>query len=300
MARTAGVIVTILAVMLSVSCAFAQAEGAGQPLRIIVFGAHPDDCELEAGGVAAKWSGLGHQVKFVSVTNGDIGHYEMAGGPLAQRRAAEVQEAAKVLGITTQVLDHHDGELEPTLAIRKELIRLVREWKADVVIAPRPNDYHPDHRYTSVLVQDGAYMVAVPYMCPDTPALDKNPVYLYTEDNFKKPYPFQADIMVDIGDAAEKKFEALSKITSQFLEWLPWMAKMREAVPKEPEKAKQFMVEMFRSRMKLRPDADKTALVKRYGQERADKVEYVESFEICEYGKQPSEEEIRALFPFFE
>jgi len=294
------IMITLLVLLAGTAGAYAQANNpAASLLRIIVFGAHPDDCELKVGGVAAKWAALGHQVKFVSVTNGDIGHYEMAGGPLAQRRTAEVQEAAKVLGITTQVLDHHDGELEPTLEIRKELIRLVREWKADVVIAPRPNDYHPDHRYTSILVQDGAYMVAVPYICPDTPPLDRNPVYLYMEDRFQKPYPFQADIMVDIADVADKKFEALSRMPSQFLEWLPWMAKMREMVPKDPEKAKQFMLEMFKARMKRLAEGDMSALLKRYGQERADKIEYIEAFEICEYGRQPSEEEIKRLFPFF-
>ena len=294
------IMITLLVLLAGTAGAYAQANNPPtSPLRIIVFGAHPDDCELKVGGVAAKWAVQGHQVKFVSVTNGDIGHYAMAGGPLAQRRTAEVHEAAKVLGVTTEVLDHHDGELEPTLEIRKELIRLVREWKADVVIAPRPNDYHPDHRYTSILVQDGAYMVAVPYICPDTPPLDRNPVYLYMEDGFQKPYPFEADIMVDVGDAADKKFEALSKIPSQFLEWLPWMAKMREMVPKEPDKAKQFMLEMFKARMKRSPEKDNAALVKRYGQDRAAKIEYVESFEICEYGRQPSEEEIRRLFPFF-
>ncbi|MBE3040891.1 MAG: PIG-L family deacetylase [Chloroflexi bacterium] len=299
MARTAVVMATVMLIVFSATGGAAEPSSAGKPLRIIAFGAHPDDCELKVGGTAAKWAALGHQVKFVSVTNGDIGHYAMAGGPLAQRRTAEVQDAAKVLGVTTQVLDHHDGELEPTLEIRKELIRLVREWKADVVIAPRPNDYHPDHRYTSILVQDGAYMVAVPYICPDTPPLEKNPVYLYTEDSFQKPYPFEADIMVDVGDTADKKFEALSKIQSQFLEWLPWMAKMQQMVPKEPEKAKQFMLEMFKARMKRSPEKDNAALVKRYGQEQAGKIEYVESFEICEYGSQPDEDEIRALFPFF-
>src|SRR4051812_28775834 len=52
-------------------------------LRIIAFGAHPDDCELKVGGAAAKWAALGHHVKLVSVTNGDIGHWRQAGGPLA-------------------------------------------------------------------------------------------------------------------------------------------------------------------------------------------------------------------------
>src|SRR6516165_9694098 len=80
-------------------------------LRIIAFGAHPDDCELRAAGVAARWSALGHHVKFVSVTNGDIGHWRSAGGPLALRRTAEVNKCANILNIHTQVLDIHDGEL---------------------------------------------------------------------------------------------------------------------------------------------------------------------------------------------
>src|SRR5437660_6889169 len=131
-------------------------------LRIICFGAHPDDCELAAGGVGALWAAQGHHVKFVSVTNGDIGHWGMAGGPLARRRTDEVQRAAKILGIHTQVLDIHDGELMPTLDNRRTLTRLIREWKADIVLAHRPNDYHPDHRYTGILVQDAAFMVTVP------------------------------------------------------------------------------------------------------------------------------------------
>jgi N-acetylglucosamine malate deacetylase 1 len=141
-------------------------------LRIIAFGAHPDDCELKAGGVAAKWAARGHHVKFVSVTNGDIGHWKMAGGPLARRRTEEVKKAARILKIHTQVLDIHDGELEPTLENRRTITRLIRQWKADIVLAHRPNDYHPDHRYTGVLVQDAAYMVTVPFFCPDVPYLE--------------------------------------------------------------------------------------------------------------------------------
>ena len=147
-------------------------------VRVIVFGAHPDDCEIRAGGAAVLWSKAGHHVKFVSVTNGDIGHWQMAGGPLAKRRNAEVQEAAAILGTTTEVLDIHDGELMPTLENRRTFTRLIRGWDADVVIGHRPNDYHPDHRYTGVLMQDCAYMVAVPFFCPDAPPLDHNPVFL--------------------------------------------------------------------------------------------------------------------------
>jgi PAS domain-containing protein len=124
---------------------------------------HPEDCEIQAGGVAAMWAAKGHKVKLVSVTNGDIGHWREAGGPLARRRTAEVARASEILGTTSQVLDNHDGELEPTLENRRKITRLIREWNADIVMSPRPDDYHPDHRYTAVLVQDAAYMVTVPF-----------------------------------------------------------------------------------------------------------------------------------------
>ena len=278
------------------------AEGGladAKTLRIIVFGAHPDDCELKAGGVATKWAALGHKVKFVSVTNGDIGHHEMAGGPLAQRRTEEVTEAATILGIETEVLDHHDGELMPTLSIRKELIRLVREWKADLVISPRPNDYHPDHRYTAILVQDGAYMVTVPFMCPDTEPLQANPVYMYTWDRFQKPNPFQPDVVVAIDDVIERKLEALSAMPSQFAEWLPWHAHNLDEVPKDPAAARKWIVEACRAWMKGPALRCREELVEWYGAEKADTVEYAEAFELCEYGRQATEEELRALFPFF-
>src|SRR5437762_5092560 len=127
-----------------------------QPVRVIAFGAHPDDCDLGAGGIAAKYAALGHKVKFVSLTNGDAGHQSQHGEELAKRRRAEAQEAARRIGIEYEVLDNHDGKLLPTLEVREQVIREIRQWKADIVIAPRPNDYHPDHRYTGVLVQDAS------------------------------------------------------------------------------------------------------------------------------------------------
>jgi N-acetylglucosamine malate deacetylase 1 len=147
----------------------AQSGGKAEPptndgkLRIIVFGAHPDDCELSAGGTGAKWAAKGHHVKFVACTNGDIGHWNMAGGPLARRRLAEVRRCGEILGNHPQVLDIHDGELEPTMDNRRTICRLIRDWQADVVISHRPNDYHPDHRCVGQLVMDAAYMVTVPF-----------------------------------------------------------------------------------------------------------------------------------------
>src|SRR5262249_24935848 len=128
------------------------------------------------------------------------------------------EQAAKILGITTEVLDIHDGELLPTIENRRTITRLIREWKADIVMSDRPNDYHPDHRYTGVLVQDSAFMVTVPFFCPDVPALKNNPVFLFYPDVFQKPNPFQPDIAVSIDSAIEKKLDALAALESQFYE----------------------------------------------------------------------------------
>jgi LmbE family N-acetylglucosaminyl deacetylase len=283
-----------------------QAQTAGSAaedgkLRIICFGAHPDDCEIRAAGVGAKWAALGHHVKFVSVTNGDVGHWGEAGGPLAQRRTGEVMESAKILGITAEVLDNHDGELMPTLENRKTITRLIRQWKADVVMSHRPNDYHPDHRNTGVLVQDAAYMVTVPFFCPDTPHLTTNPVFLYYDDRFMKPNPFSADIAVGIDDVIEKKLASMAALESQFYEG--GCNGGPELVP-DPGNAqavglrKEQVRQRFSDRFSGLADRYRTDLIVWYGEEEARKIRFAEVFEICEYGRRPSGDEIRRLFPF--
>jgi N-acetylglucosamine malate deacetylase 1 len=272
-------------------------------LRIIVFGAHPDDAELKAGGTAIKFAKLGHEVKMVSVTNGDIGHWKEAGGPLAKRRLAEVQKADKILGVACEVLDIHDGELEPNLENRKKITRLIREWKADIVIAHRPWDYHPDHRYVGVLVQDAAYMVAVPHFCPDSPPLKGNPVFLYASDNFQKPYRFKADIVVALVDVIETKFDALHELESQVFEGGALGSEEQfRLVPKgDAERRKWFREQHYWSKR----DADvankyREELVAFYGPEKGKKVKYAEAFEVCEYGRQVNTAQIKKLFPFYE
>ncbi len=271
-------------------------------LRIIAFGAHPDDCELKAGGVAAKWSALGHKVKFVSVTNGDIGHWGMAGGPLARRRTEEVMETAKILGITAEVLDIHDGELLPTLENRKLITKLIREWKADLVFSHRPNDYHPDHRNVGVLVQDAAYMVTVPHFCPDIPYLEKNPIFYYYEDRFQKPNRFTPDVVVDIDDVIEKKLAAVEALHSQFFEG---GANGGPQLVPDPSNAaavaarKKEVREFFAGRFASTAGRFGQQLTAAYGAEKAKGVKHAEAFELCEYGRAPSREEMKKLFPFF-
>jgi LmbE family N-acetylglucosaminyl deacetylase len=284
----------------AIACGLFSRPAMGQEpkiLRVIVFGAHPDDCEIRCGGIAMLWSERGDLVKFVSTTNGDIGHWGMAGGALANRRNAEVQAAAGVLGITSEVLDIHDGELMPTLENRKTFTRLIREWEADIVIGHRPNDYHPDHRYTGVLMQDSAYMVAVPFFCPDVPPLQKNPIFLYSYDRFQKPNPFQADIVVSIDSVIDKKVEALALIESQFVEGGATGSPAQAPKTEEERQAKREQVkESFKRRFASVANDCREKLIELYGEEAGKNVKYAEAFEICEYGRRPSKEEILKLF----
>jgi LmbE family N-acetylglucosaminyl deacetylase len=273
----------------------AQSPAAPAPLNIIAFGAHPDDCDIRAGGTAAKWVAAGHRVRFVSVTNGDAGHQSQGGGALGARRRAEAQEAGRRLGVDYVVLDNHDGELMPTLQVREQIIRLIRQWKADLVLGPRPHDYHPDHRYTGILLQDAAFMVTVPNVAPDTPALRQNPVFMYFEDNFQKPNPFTPDVAVSIDDTFPKKIDAIDAHVSQMYEWLPWLNGRLDQVPKDPIERKAWTAKQRWGRIS---DAVRAALVKVYGPDAGAKVEHAEAFEICEYGRRPDAAEVKRLFPF--
>jgi LmbE family N-acetylglucosaminyl deacetylase len=273
-------------------------------LRIICFGAHPDDAEFQAGGVAALWAAQGHHVKFVSTTNGDAGHWELGGATLARKRYAEVRRAAEVLGIDdSEVLENHDGELMPSLENRKHVIRLIRQWQADIVMSHRPWDYHPDHRSTGVLVQDAAFNVTIPTYSPNTPRLQKNPVFLFFHDRFKKPYPFQADIIVAIDEVFDKKVEAVLALESQLFETVynadeVTRQKRLAEMPRDAAGRRELARQRFVERNGRIAEQYRLDLVKWYGTEKGRQVKYAEAFEICEYGHQPTADEIKRLFPF--
>ncbi|MFV0248502.1 MAG: PIG-L deacetylase family protein [Tenacibaculum sp.] len=266
-------------------------------LNIIAIGAHPDDCDSKFGGTATLYAKMGHNVKFLSLTNGDAGHQSMGGGPLAKRRRKESEQAANTMGIAAyEVLDFHDGELFPTLNVRLEVIRRIRQWNADIVLGLRPYDYHPDHRNAGSVVQDAAYMNIVPNIAPDTEPLKKNPVFLYMSDPFEKPYPFKKDIAVIIDDVIDIKVRALGAHKSQMFEWLPWTQGIDlSAIPKGEKERLAWLKGKWMSK---KPDSSTLEVVKKwYPEVDISKVTQVELFEICEYGKQPTEEQIKKLFP---
>jgi LmbE family N-acetylglucosaminyl deacetylase len=265
-------------------------------LRLMVFGAHPDDCDLGAGGLAILYAKLGHQVRFISVTNGDAGHHEIGGVALARRRRAETQAAAAVAGIEYEVLDNHDGELEPTLENRRKVIRLIRRFAPDLVLTHRPWDYHPDHRYTSVLVQDACFLVTVPNVCTDTEILPRPPVVAYLSDGFQRPYPFQADVTVDIDAVVERKLDMIHCHASQFYEWLPFNSGRPHEVPAGEAERREWLGHRLQ-RFVAAADRFRDLLVARYGEERGRAIKHAEAFEACEYGSPLTAESAARLFP---
>lgn len=269
-------------------------KAQSEKLNIVVLGAHPDDADYKMGGTAILYAESGHNVLFVSMTNGNAGHYKLKGKKLAKIRKKEAFEAGKRMDITYLVLDNPDGKLMPTLENRNELIKIIRKWNADIVIGHRPNDYHPDHRNASVLMQDAAFMVIVPNIVPGVPPLKKNPVFLYMEDTFQKPQPFRPDICIDISGSYTKKIYAMAAHESQYFEWLPWTIRSLEQVPESEEDRLNWLSE---KRKPIITEEEKNCLIKWYGKEQGTKITLAESFEICEYGRHPSLEEIIQLFP---
>ena len=270
-------------------------------LNIIAIGAHPDDCDSKFGGTAALFAKMGHNVKFLALTSGDAGHQSEGGGALGKRRREEAKNAGKALGIAEyQTLDNHDGELLPSLQVRHDVIRAIRQWDADIVLGLRPNDYHPDHRNAGKVVIDASYMVIVPNVCPDTPPLNKNPLFLFMQDRFQRPYKHQPDVVVSIDESIELKIDGLHAHTSQMYEWLPWTNGGDASVAKIPtsnKERREWLANKTKNRSSTISSEKMASLVKWYGKDIAEKVKYVESFEVAEYGMQPTDKDLRMFFP---
>jgi len=265
-------------------------------LHIIIIGAHPDDPD-EVGGTAYKWAQAGHDVLMVSLTNGDAGHQSLSSEELAKVRREEARRAGEVIGVRYITLDNHDGQLMPTYENRLQVIKLIREQKADLVIFPRPYDYHPDHRYCGTLVLDAAYMVTVPKILPEVPFLEKNPVFLYTYDHFVHPEPFMADVVVDIDDVMEKKIDMYHQHTSQMYEWLPFNRGQLDQVPATEKERRIWLGKTWGQRSNAEPFRAK--LIELYGKEKGSKIKSCEAFQDSGYGTRLTEKNIKYYFPFY-
>ena len=268
-------------------------------MNIVCIGAHPDDSEVFAGGVMTLFARGGHNVLAVSLTNGDIGHQDMGGGILAQRREEESRTAACIGGYKSMTLDNHDGELIPDLHLRKTVTRIIREHKADIVFTHRPNDYHPDHRYASLVVQDAAFMVTVPQFCPDTEVLHSNPLFLYFFDSFTFPVPFRSDVVVAVDEVMEMKWKLLNAIPSQFYEWLPWLDNALDQVPPVSDTIARFTwLKKYYSPQLEMPVAQCASSLSEWCGEKAQNVQFAEMFQVCEYGARLDQDRLKQIFTF--
>jgi N-acetylglucosamine malate deacetylase 1 len=266
--------------------------------RLLCIGAHPDDCEIQASGLAALWTGRGGSARFISMTDGSAGHQELGGAQLANIRRGEARAGAAAVGADSVVFDNLDSSLLPTLENRHRVIQAVREYQPDVIATHRTNDYHPDHRYTGVTVQDACYMVMVPNALPRCPVPDHEPVVIFMSDKFTKPRPIEPDLVFDIGSVIEKKLDSITSHVSQITEWLPWIEGYAHEVPEDESERRTY----FRDRAAQKPadqaDRFRDALVAKYGEPRGRQVRYAEAYEVSEYGAPLTEELSGALFPF--
>ncbi len=270
--------------------------GVGEK-TILCIGAHPDDCEFSCSGTAAAWAKSGNRVVFVSVTDGRSGHQSSAGVEIVSRRRKEAGRAAAVIGAESRVLRFEDGSLEPSFENRLEIIRVVREVAPDVIITNRPNDYHPDHRYTAQLVQDSAYMLMVPNILPGIKPLPYNPIILYWADAFTYPKPFRPDVVVDIDSVLEEKLRMLACHESQMYEWLPFVSKYPDPVPEGMADRTVWLRKFYLNWHKASVATTyRRELCERYGETAGHAVEQAEAFEVCEYGTVPDDASLRVLF----
>ena len=274
-------------------------------MRVLMIGAHQDDNEFRRGGFASKLRKNGHDVRFLSLCNGGGGHHILTPKETVAARAKESAKVAEILDIEYDIWsDMDDCNLIADLATRKRLIRYIRNYNPDIIISHRTNDYHADHRAAGQLVQDASYLLTVPHECDDVPAMRFMSIIMYDEDNFANP-KFRADLVVDIDSEIDTKLQIAHVNTSQVYEWLPYTK--GEEVPEGEKERFEWLKGMeitadttdeeilaaprgYMPRFAKPAALHREKLIEEYGAEKGKKIRFAEAFELCEYGKQMSEE----------
>lgn len=261
-----------------------------RPLRAMMIGAHPDDCDLSAYAVTRLLTKKGCTVRFVSVTTGNAGHQTLRGEALAAVRAKEAQASAALLTIDYEILPFDDGRLTPSLEARDAVMRAIRRFAPDVIFTNRPCDYHPDHRATAQLVQDCSYLLGVPAICENTPPLRTVPTILYWHDSFTEPTPFRPDYAIPADGARETLFQLECCHASQFLDWLPWIDDKVDLAGKTQQERLAYVRTQFDAQTSDVDEPVRRCLAAQYGEEFAATVRFAESWQVSEYGAPVSAE----------
>lgn len=201
------------------------------PERAMFIYAHPDDIEFGVAGTAALWAKHGSQVTYVVITDGNVGSHEtgMTAEKLAKIRRAEQTAAAELVGASCVFLGYHDGLLEPTMELRKKLVRLIRQYQPNVVVCgdptlffPNGDNYinHPDHRAAAQVALDAVFPAAEMHLLyPDLDAEGLQPHkvnYIYISRPQHGP-----NYYVDITETIDSKIAALRQHVSQLDDWDP-------------------------------------------------------------------------------
>jgi LmbE family N-acetylglucosaminyl deacetylase len=260
-------------------------------MNVIVIVAHPDEGEIYVGGTSYLLSSLGHRVKFLSLTNGDAGHYEMAPEVLAAKRRQEAMNAKAVLGLADyEILEYHDQYLENTQLIRDEVVDRIREWEADIVFSYYPIDGgHVDNMCAGRIVRDAAPSLGMTPM----------PVCLYIRDYFTADFSYLPEIAIPVDHVWESKLQACACHVSQVCDWNPYERGMLDEVRSDPERQREFIYDNTYAFTRKTPPIE-LALQKWFGPARAKTVTYVEAFEIAEFGRQITDQEVLQLFPMLD
>jgi N-acetylglucosamine malate deacetylase 1 len=267
-------------------------SGVG-PVRVLVIGAHPDDAEIHAGGLLARHAAAGAAIRIVSVSDGRSGHHEIAPADLVPIRREEAREAGLIIGADSVTWDFPDGGLEPDLGMRSSIIREIRSFQPDLVLTHRTCDYHPDHRAVAQAVQDASYLVTVPHVAADVPALRRDPVVAAMVDLFTRPTRFSADVLLDVSGELDTLVRMLACHASQVFQWLPHHAGLLESLPDGESARLAWLRDWYleiaqRRKLHFAPELRTVGL---------DGALAIEAYEISEYAWRPDVELRARLFP---
>ena len=267
------------------------------PLRLLILGAHPDDAEYHAGGLATAYRRLGHAVKMVSCTDGSAGHQSNDRATMAPLRRREAAAAGGVIGAEYVTWNFPDGLLQPSFDLRHAVLREIRTFQPDLVLTHRTNDYHPDHRAVGQAVQDASYLVTVPRIAPEAPALRRDPVVASMIDLFTRPCPLRPDAILDATGDLDSIVAMMDCHASQFYDWLPYNEQISDQVPQDKTARKAWLREWFLGKAAPRCERFRPELTAAIGAAAAAQVRVVEAYEISEYAGRTDEAHLRRLFP---